>query len=637
MLRSQIWLVLFGLCSVSFVVPARAEMGELGSGRVDECMSGCVKSPSTHLPIHPVTRLRDLKQRPATTLKEWIAQIEAATVQVTGVKLERTATGLDIILETAEGKLLQVDATKFRSEGNSLIADIPNAVLTLPDAQTFTAENPTADIATVQVEQRAGNIRVSVTGTNALPTTEVALKTGELAYSLNPEGEEPDEEIVVTGEREGDRVPNTSVGTRTDTPLRDIPASIQIVPKQVLEEQRPRTLGEALRNAPGVIQTAPDNLPAFQDYTIRGFTTGRESFTRNGLSYYFGGAGSAIFSNIERIEVLKGNLLRCCSVRLLLVESLTLSPNQPLRELAYSVEVSAGSYNFYQGAIDLTEPLNDSRTILYRLNASYESGGSFVDFQQREVPAVAGALKFELGDRTDLTFNVEYSRLTQGWHPGLPAVGTIFPNPNGEIPRNRNIATGDGDYSPEVFRVGYDLEHRLSENWSLRNSFFFAHSYTRNRNLYGAISLDPDLRTVQRILDDGDYYEQTFELVTNVVGRFSTGAIQHQLLLGADLRRLQQDGFFYGAFFAAPLDLFNPVYSSERFGLEFAPFKRNELTDSVGIYVQDQVTLTDNLKLLLGGRFDAFEQTNRNLTERYGDIPIGKCLQPPFGHCLSTD
>jgi hypothetical protein len=197
-----------------------------------------------------IPRVRELKQ-PATTVKQWVAQMEAAQVQVTNVKLERTDTGLDITLETAEGKPLQVDATKFRREGNSLIADIPNAVLALPQGQTFVADNPTADIATVQVVQEGGNIRISVAGTNALPKTEVTLKTGELAYSLNPEADEPDEEIVVTGERSGFRVPNTSVGTRTDTPLRDIPQSIQVIPQQVLQDQNVTNLTEALRNVTG--------------------------------------------------------------------------------------------------------------------------------------------------------------------------------------------------------------------------------------------------------------------------------------------------------------------------------------------------------------------------------------------------
>jgi iron complex outermembrane receptor protein len=224
-----------------------------------------LSSGSPVLPVgdSPVETLRERPQ-PPTTVKEWVAQIEAATVQVTGVKLERSETGLDIVLETAEGKPLQVDATKFRTEGNSLFAEIPNAVLALPEGQAFTAETPTADIALVQVTQQEGsNIRVSVSGNTALPTTEVTLKTGKFVYSLNPEGEEEEIEIVVTAEREqqGYLVPNTSVGTRTDTPLRDIPASIQIVPKQVLEEQQVDSLNEALKNVPGTIQTTPDDTP----------------------------------------------------------------------------------------------------------------------------------------------------------------------------------------------------------------------------------------------------------------------------------------------------------------------------------------------------------------------------------------
>mgnify|MGYP000455484794 CR=1 FL=1 len=158
-------------------------------------------SPSAQAETINVSRVRDLSH-PATTVKDWLAQVEAATVQVTGVKLNRTDTGLEITLETAEGKPLQVDATKFRTEGNSLVADIPNAVLALTEVQAFTAENPTQEIASVQVvQQDVNSIRVRVTGTNALPKQEVTLKAAGLAYSLNPEAEEPDEEIVVTGEQ----------------------------------------------------------------------------------------------------------------------------------------------------------------------------------------------------------------------------------------------------------------------------------------------------------------------------------------------------------------------------------------------------------------------------------------------------
>jgi len=229
-------LVTMSAAMSSVVLPGAAQVatdGKAGRGR-----TSAMESPL----------LRDRPQ-PATTVKDWLAQIEAATVQVTGVRLERTETGLDIILETAEDKPLQVDATKFRTEGNRLIADIPNATLALPQEQTFVADNPTMDIATVQVVQQDVNtIRVSVAGNNALPTTEVTLRTGELAYSLNPEGDEADDEIVVTGEGQpGYRVPNSSTVTRTNTPLRDIPQSIQIIPQELLRDQR-ADISDALLN-----------------------------------------------------------------------------------------------------------------------------------------------------------------------------------------------------------------------------------------------------------------------------------------------------------------------------------------------------------------------------------------------------
>jgi iron complex outermembrane recepter protein len=217
-----------------------------------------------------IRRVSDLS-RPATTVKEWMAQVEAATVKVTNIRLNPTQTGLEILLETQDGKPLTVDATKFRTEGNSLIADISNAALALTNAEAFNAENPTADIATVQVvQQDANSIRIRVTGNAAPPQTEVTLKTGGLVYSLNLEDDEPEEEVVATGEQDGYRVPNSSVGTRTDMPLRDIPQSIQVVPQKVLRDQNVTRQEEALRNVSGIVTGNP---PYYQGsfYRIRGF------------------------------------------------------------------------------------------------------------------------------------------------------------------------------------------------------------------------------------------------------------------------------------------------------------------------------------------------------------------------------
>lgn len=289
------WIVLLtGSLLSGLALPGGAQESE----GVEEWRSGRVRGKVS-------TQFRD-RDRPATTVKEWISQIEAATTQVTGIRLNRTETGLEIVLETAEGKPLPIDATQFRSEGNSFIADIPNAVLVLPDSQEFNADNPTDDVAMVRVvQQGVSSIRVSVTGTEALPESEVTLRTGDYAYSLNPELNEPDDEIVVTGDRPGSRyaVPNASTATRTDTPLRDIPQSIQVVPRQILEDQQSTSLEEALRNVSGVRPENNNvNVSNQATFNLRGFR--QDSIFRNGFPTRSNGLIE--IAGIERIEVLKG-------------------------------------------------------------------------------------------------------------------------------------------------------------------------------------------------------------------------------------------------------------------------------------------------------------------------------------------
>ncbi|NJK28641.1 MAG: TonB-dependent receptor plug domain-containing protein [Acaryochloris sp. SU_5_25] len=302
-------LMLIGVASSSAIAWALPGWAQLDSEQPAIAQVAEPLLPTTFTPTISTTRQHHFS-RPATTVKEWRAQVEAATVQVTGVSLNRTDTGLEILLQTAEGKPLQVDATKFRRESNSLIADIPNAVLALPDSQEFIADNPVADVATVQIiQQDANTIRVSVTGNNALPKSEVTLKAGELAYSLNPEANEADEEteITVTAEKEqeGYRLPNASTATKTDTPLRDIPQSIQVIPRQVIEDQQVIQIQDALRNVSGVQQT--NTFGGSRDsYIIRGFDQFRGAFLRNGFRE--GGLSSPPVetANLERIEVLKG-------------------------------------------------------------------------------------------------------------------------------------------------------------------------------------------------------------------------------------------------------------------------------------------------------------------------------------------
>jgi iron complex outermembrane receptor protein len=106
----------------------------------------------------------------------------------------------------------------------------------------------------VQVVQEREQVRIVVVGKDELPKTAVRLRAGEKFYGLNEAGKEAELEIVVTTEAlEGYRVPNASTATRTDTPLRDIPQSIQVVPQQVIRDRNAQNVFEAVETVSGVL------------------------------------------------------------------------------------------------------------------------------------------------------------------------------------------------------------------------------------------------------------------------------------------------------------------------------------------------------------------------------------------------
>ncbi|MHC5748240.1 MAG: TonB-dependent receptor plug domain-containing protein [Nostoc sp.] len=315
--------------------------------------------------IYPVataaTNLQEV-EHPTTTVKQWLAQ---GIIQVTGVKLRQTDKELEVILESTGSDKLQPVS---KSEGNNFIADIPNTQLSLPSGSEFRQENPATGITLVTVTNLDANtIRLTVTGVASPPKVELfdsdeglifgVAVTGTVALPQPPEIEKPTSEtppeeltaqqdepikLVVTGEQNGYFVPNTTTGTKTDTPLRDIPQSIQVVPQEVLRDQQVTRLDDALRNVAGVNQSF--NFGPFTFYSIRGFDATETNLLRDGLIDTLAGQVSEL-SSIERVEVLKGP----ASVLFGLGNpggSINLVSKRPLRDPFYAVEATIGSYSF---------------------------------------------------------------------------------------------------------------------------------------------------------------------------------------------------------------------------------------------------------------------------------------------------
>ncbi|AFY44065.1 TonB-dependent receptor [Nostoc sp. PCC 7107] len=599
------------------------------------------------------TDTRMLVQSPAPTN----APEQQGLIEVTQVQAIPSRTGVEIILQTTQGEKLQVTN---RSAENNFIADIPNAQLRLPsgDAFTFRSENPIEGISEITVTNLDANtIRVSIAGKTGLPTVELfdgdeglILALTPAAIATQPQPEQPtsetpptqeqpaaqqDEpiELVVTGERDEYRVPEASVGTRTDTPLRDIPQSIQVVPRQILREQRATRLGDALRNVTGVNSTRGSGDRA-DSFTIRGFEIFTGNVLNNGLPDRTLTETRDLY-NVERVEVLKGP----ASVLYGLGNpggTVNIVTKQPQATPFYEVEATVGSYSLYRGAIDFTGPLNDQKTLLYRLNLAYQNAGSYIDFINNRSFFIAPAISAALSKNTTLTFEGEYSNRTIDSRSVvvLPAVGTVLPGPDGRrIPRNRTVYEPEGDTQIETTRLGYRLEHRFSPNWSLRNDFrvTFERNFDNNQSFF--LGLDADGRTANRSTYNSESDSNIYNLTTDISGRFSTGSIEHQLLFGVNMSRFDNfNNFGIDLALLSPLDIYNPAYRQPIVGRIDAVYEDgSRLTDTLGIYIQDQIKFAENFKLLLGGRFDLFTQTNRNSLSNTTDIQAGDAFTPRVG------
>ena len=214
-------LVLLSVASVSglvLVCPVDAEVGKLGEGEIRKTID-----------LNPSSEAADL-----------IAQ---GVTRVTGVEINQTTDRLELILETAAGGERLVPL--ILPEGNDLVIDILDATLAFSIRNGVTETNPAPGISRIMVNKvDDSSIRLTITGEKQAPSAEVVPGRDDLVLSITPEGttaeQTPDEEIevIATGEAEDNDydVDEATTATRTDTPIRDIPQSIQVIPLEPIRQ-----------------------------------------------------------------------------------------------------------------------------------------------------------------------------------------------------------------------------------------------------------------------------------------------------------------------------------------------------------------------------------------------------------------
>ena len=267
-------------------------------------------------------------------------------------------------------------------------------------------------------------------------------------------------------------LPNATSGTKTDTPIMETPLNVQVVSKQVLQDQQVITLDQAMKNVSGVYAAPRDDgtggsvfLRGFQTYTYY-----RNGFRIDNPSNNSMALNDRQMANVESVEVLKGAsaILYGRTDPGGMVNVMT---KQPLETPYYALTQQFGNFSTYRTSFDSTGPLTKDNTLLYRVNGSYQDQGSFRDGVNTGNFFLAPIIKWNISPRTNATLEMEYQHDTAVTNFGyaLTLNGQVQPN---LMPWSRNYLNPNASTSvQDTYFMGFNWSHQFNDDWSIKNRY----------------------------------------------------------------------------------------------------------------------------------------------------------------------
>ncbi|AJY17310.1 TonB-dependent siderophore receptor [Burkholderia multivorans] len=418
--------------------------------------------------------------------------------------------------------------------------------------------------------------------------------------------------ITVNAASEGDGTvglvaKRSRTGTKTDTPIEEIPQTINVVTAQQIEMTGATDVNTALRYVPGFSSYGSDNrsdwYAALRGFTPTAYVNGLQVPNTLNLASW-----RVDPYMIDSITVLRGptSVLYGAGDPGAIVDVKTkLADGERVREAG----VEIGNYARKQFMIDVGDKLDPDGKYAYRFVGVARDGNAVTGPNNDQRVALAPSFRWRPNADTSLTLSATY---LQDWGDissnFLPAAGTVLPNPNGQI--TKDIYEGDGNfnyYRKKQWSLGYQFEHNLNSMWTFRQNTRWMHLSLDNGSVWGAGFADETLTEVNRWAGVFQMNYSRFDIDNNLEGRFATGPLQHTLLLGFQYnRQTATDSEWLAA--APTLNLYNPVYTPVTTAVFSNPdttYRTNTYTtmNTFGLYAQDQIKW-NRWTLTLGGRED---------------------------------
>ncbi|WP_454866578.1 TonB-dependent siderophore receptor [Pseudomonas umsongensis] len=401
--------------------------------------------------------------------------------------------------------------------------------------------------------------------------------------------------------------PPTSSVMRSSTPLQEIPQTVNVVPAQVIRDQAPRNLDDALANVSGITQG--NTLGSTQDSVMtRGFGDNRNgSIMRDGMPVV---QGRGLNATVDRVEVLKGpaSLLYGIQDPGGVVNMVSKQPElDPYNALTLRGSTYGEGKNGSGGTFDSTGALGESG-LAYRLVLDHEDEDYWRNYGVHRETLVAPSLAW-FGESTQLTFAYEHREFLTPFDRGT----VIDPRDNHplDIPRDRRLDEPFNKMEGRSDLYHFQADHDLNDNWK-------AHfGYSWNRETYDAsqvrvTAVDTSNGTLTRSMDGTQNAISTDRFTTaSLEGKIDVAGMQHDLVLGVDdeYRKIYRADLIRQKSLTT-FSYLDPVYGREVPGTTVSPADsaQTDILRSDSVFLQDSIHLTDQWILVAGGRFQEYDQ-----------------------------
>ncbi len=471
----------------------------------------------------------------------------------------------------------------------------------------------------------AGNYTVIVSYLGTSPIEQTVQVSANASSKINVSLSENTSELKEVTVTSYNSINNKSVSVgKSGIAARDLPQSIQIIGRQVIEDQQVNRLSDVMKNVNGVALGA-NRGAVNENFFARGYSLGTNNIFKNGMRASTGSMPEA--STLESVEILKGSAaLQYGGVTGGAVVNMV--TKKPKFTNGGEVSFRTGSYDLYKPIVDVYGPV--TKDLAFRVIGTYEDAGSFRNNVTADRVYVNPSLLYKLGEKTEFLLQGDY--LKSDYTPDF-GIGSVDGKINKTVGRSTFVNTPWAYNNTDQVTTQLNVNHKFNEIWKL-NVIAGLQSY--NRNYFGAERIQADINgDANRTLNRTQSEEFTFNQQINLTGELFTGKVKHTILVGADADQSNTDAYAFnitGGTAYDKINLFNFSKYALRSDIPESSYSTRTTTDifRTGAFVQDLVKLSEKFKVLAGLRW-TYQRTPESKKYNYADGQTSTNVNNPAG------